>query len=149
MKGLRTLLAFLLMMLFASMAVGGEQILLQKAQGDVSVRAGVTETWLKAGAGDTLRPDATLKTGKQSSALILLASNKKRISLPPEVMVDISDIRELTQEELMLKLTMEKVRSSSYEWKNKDMNLPNITLVHGDPKSKTSSLSEANPEVGV
>jgi hypothetical protein len=145
MKGMRTFIAIALMVLFASMAFGSEHILLQKAQGTVEVRAGVTETWTKAFAGDSLRPDATLKTGKQSSALIVLASTNRKISLPPEVMVDISDIRELTQEELLLKLTMEKVRSSSYEWKSKDMNLPNITPVHGDPKDKKASILDINP----
>lgn len=149
MKGIRSIIVFALLIVMAAIALGGEQITLQKMQGDVRVRAGVTETWAKANAGDLLKPDATLRTGKQSSALIVLASNNKKISLPPEVMVDISDICELTQEELMLKLTMEKVRSSSYEWKNKDMNLPNITSVHGDPKDKKTSLSEANPEIGT
>jgi hypothetical protein len=79
----------------------------------------------------------------------VLSSNSKKISLPPEVMVDISDIRELTQEELMLKLTMEKVRSSSYEWKNKEMNIPNTTVVHGEAKDKKETPAETNPEVGV
>ncbi|MEK7670673.1 MAG: hypothetical protein AAB344_00435, partial [Bacteroidota bacterium] len=112
MKGIRSMIVFLMLMLTAAIAFGGEQITLQKAQGDVSVRAGVTETWTKAHAGDALKPDATLKTGKHSSAVLLLPFANKKISLPPEVMVDISDIRELTQEELMLKLTMEKVRAS-------------------------------------
>jgi hypothetical protein len=149
MKGIRTILAFILTMLLASIAFSGEQITLQKAQGEVTVRAGVTETWKKATAGEALNPDATLKTGKQSSALIVLSSNSKKISLPPEVMVDISDIRELTQEELMLKLTMEKVRSSSYEWKNKEMNIPNTTVVHGPPKDQKVALVETNSEDGI
>ncbi len=150
MKGIRSMIVFLMLMLTAAIAFGGEQITLQKAQGDVSVRAGVTETWMKAGAGDLLKPDATLKTGKHSSAVLLLHFANKKISLPPEVMLDISDIRELTQEELMLKLTMEKVRASSYEWKNKELNMPNTTIVHGPDISKRSdTLSAGGSEVGV
>jgi hypothetical protein len=136
-------------MLLASLAIGGEEITLQKAVGEINVRAGVTETWTKANAGDALKPDATVKTGKKSSALILLPTSNKTISLPAEVMMDISDIRELTQEELMLKLTMEKVRSSSYEWKNKEMNIPNTTVVHGEAKDKKGPSAESNSELGI
>lgn len=149
MKGIRSMIVFLMLMLTAAIAFGGEQITLQKAQGDVTVRAGVTETWEKARAGDVLNPDATLKTGKHSSAVLLLPSDNKKISFPPEVMVDISDIRDLTREELMLKLTMEKVRASSYEWKNKEMNIPSTTVVHGEVKAEKEPMREGAVEAGV
>lgn len=149
MKGIRSLIVFVMLLLAAGFAVGGEYITLQRVQGDVSVRPGVTETWIKARTGDLLKADATVRTGQEGSALILLSSTTKRISLPPDVMVDISDIRDLTQEELMLKLTMEKVRASSYEWKNKEMNIPNTTVVHGDPKDKKESLTESNTNLGI
>lgn len=149
MKSIRSLIVFVMVLLAAGWAVGGEYITLQKVQGDVSVRPGVTETWIRAKAGDLLKADATVRTGPESSALILLPAMSKRISLPPDVMVDISDIRDLTQEELMLKLTMEKVRASSYEWKNKEMNTPSTTVVHGDLKDKKESLAEGNAELGI
>ncbi len=148
MKGLRTLLALLLTMLFASLAWGGEQITLQKAQGEVLLRPGVAETWVKARAGEVLNPDATLKTGKHSSAVIVLRASNKTISLPPEVMVDISDIRELTQEELMLKLTMERVRASSYEWKNKEMDIPGSTTFRGEDKERSAVPDAGDLEEG-
>ncbi|MBI5471459.1 MAG: hypothetical protein HY961_03850 [Ignavibacteriae bacterium] len=149
MKGIRLITALLILFFVTTKLFGGEQIVLQKVQGDVTVRAGVTETWSKLSAGHSLNPDATVKTGAQSSAVILLPSSNKKISLPPEVIVDISDIRELTQEELMLKLTMEKVRASSYQWKGRELNLPNETAMHGDPKDQKQALSETDPKVGV
>jgi hypothetical protein len=66
--------------------------------------------------------------------------SRKTIALPAEVIVDMSDIRELTQEELMLKLTMEKVRSSSYQWKNEDLRIPNAAAVHGSDRSPATAL---------
>ncbi len=147
MKGIRSVIVVVMLLAAAGIALGGEYISLQKIQGDVSVRPGVTETWIKAKTGDVLKADATVRTGSASSALIVLSSTSKKISLPPDVIVDISDIRDLTQEELMLKLTMEKVRSSSYEWKNKEMNMPNTTVIHGEPPKE--SLSESNTELGV
>jgi hypothetical protein len=148
MKGLRTVIAFLLTMLCASVVWGGEQILLQKAQGEVLIRPGVAETWVQARAGDQLRPDATIKIGKQSTAVLVLPAVNKKISLPPEVMVDISDIRELSPEELMLKLTMERVRASSYEWKKKELELPGTTAFRGEERERHADVRDGDLEEG-
>lgn len=59
-----------------------------------------------------------------------------------------SDIRELSQEELMLKLTMEKVRASSYQWRNDEMQIPNASVVHGQNQSQTASPGENDPQTG-
>jgi hypothetical protein len=130
-------------------------IVVQKVQGDVSVRHGVAEVWTKVKAGDILRPDDTMRTGKKGSAVLVAPSQSddatatKRITLPSEVMVDMSDVRDLSQEELMLKLTMEKVRASSYEWKNNELNIPNTTVVHGADRSPQPPISENDIQVGV
>jgi hypothetical protein len=135
-----------LLMLWALSSIHAEEITLQKATGDVYVRHGVTEVWTEVAPGDVLKPDDTMKTGEKGSA-VLLVDGKKRIHLPGKVIVDVSDIRTLSQEELMLKLTMEKVRSSSYRWKSDEMNIPNAAVMHGFPPTK-SALTENNPEVG-
>jgi hypothetical protein len=140
-----------LLMLLVSVAVAGG-IQVQRMQGDVSVRQGVTEVWTRVAVGDVLRPDDTMKTGLKGSAVLMVSMGNgtfKRISLPPEVIVDMSDIRELSQDELMLKLTMEKVRSSPYEWKNEDLQVPNAAVIHGTDKSTSSAALENDPAVGL
>jgi len=137
---------------FASLKAAAGDVVIQKAQGDVRARQGVAEVWNTVSVGDVLRPNDTMKTGKRSSAVLLArveGKPDKRISLPADVIVDISDIRELTQEELMLKLTMEKVRSSSYEWKTNELQMPNATVVHGQDRRSTEPLSENHTEVGM
>lgn len=148
MRGLRTVIAFLLTMLCASIVWGGEQITLQKAQGEVLIRPGVAETWVKARAGEPLNPDATIKIGKQSTAVIVLPTLNKKIFLPSEVIVDISDIRQLTPEELMLKLTMERVRASSYEWKKKELDIPGTTAFRGEDRERSAAAGDGDLEVG-
>ena len=137
---------------FAVRATAGE-IVVQKMQGAVSVRHGVTETWTKVAPGDVLRPDDTMKTGKKGSAVIVVPSStagaSRTVVLPGEVIVDMSDIRDLTQEELMLKLTMEKVRASSYQWKSDDLRIPSAAVVHGADKSSNLNLSESDPATGI
>jgi hypothetical protein len=124
----------------------------QKSEGDVKVRQGVTEVWNKVVAGDVLRPHDTMRTGPNGSAVLLVSMDTdgatKRIALPAQVIVDMSDIRNLTQEELMLKITMEKVRASSYEWKNDGLNLPNAAVVHGEDRAPGAPAAENDRQVG-
>jgi len=135
------------LMLFLASCALGQDILVQKAQGDVSVRHGVAELWNRVAVGDILKTDDTMKTGKKGSALLVVKGGK-RIVLPSEVIVDVSDIRNLSQEELMLKLTMEKVRASSYEWKSNEMNIPDIKTPHGPDRSPSKPLTENLLKVG-
>jgi hypothetical protein len=129
-------------------------VVVRKVQGEVTVRHGVTETWTTIAAGDVLRPDDTMRTGKRGGAVIVTSSAgatgaaQKTITVPSEVIVDISDIRELSQEELMLKLTMEKVRASSYQWKNDELHIPNSAAVHGADRSPDAS-AVTDPSTGV
>jgi hypothetical protein len=128
-------------------------IVIQKVRGEVSVRQGVTEVWNRVAVGDALRPDDTMKTGSKSSATILITGDAvngtaKSLTLPANVMVDISDVRELTQEELMLRLAMERVRSAPYEWKNNDFNLPNTSVVHGTDAGAAGAPPENDAATG-
>lgn len=127
-------------------------ITVQKTIGDVKVRQGVTEVWNAVAAGDVLQPHDTMRTGSNGSAVLVVQFDErdaaKRISLPAQVIVDMSDIRSLTQEELMLKLTMEKVRSSSNEWKNDELRIPNAAVVHGAEKTTGTPVPENDRQVG-
>jgi hypothetical protein len=128
-------------------------IVVQRLQGEVAVRHGVTEEWTNVVVGDVLRPDDSMKTGKKGTAVLTApvgsTGSVKRITLPPEVIVDLSDVRELTQEELMLKLTMERVRASSYQWKSDELHIPNAAVVHGTDRSGGAPLADNDPQSGV
>jgi hypothetical protein len=144
----------LLLTLLLTTPVLSEEIVVEKIHGDVSVRHGVTEAWMKVRPGDILRPHDTMKTGEKASAMIVSRREggngpAKKIVLPEEVMLDISDIRDLTQEELMLKLTMEKVRASSSQWKDKEMKVTNAPVTHGPDKAPSAPLEADDAHVGV
>jgi hypothetical protein len=124
------------------------EFVVQRMKGDVTVRHGVAEVWSVVSVGDVLRPDDTMKTGMKGEALIVVGG-VKRITLPADVIVDMSDIRTLSQEELMLKLTMERVRASSYEWKSNDLNIPNVTVVHGSNRVQSPPVNENDVQVGL
>lgn len=131
----------------------GGGISVQDVQGEVSVRHGVTEEWIPVKAGALLKPDDSMRTGAKASAVLVVAAPDasappKRIALPPEVIVDMADVRELSQEELMLKLTMEKVRASSYQWKDDDLKIPNAGVVHGSDRGPQAALTANQLETG-
>jgi hypothetical protein len=49
----------------------------------------------------------------------------------------------------MLKLTMEKVRSSSYQWKSDELHIPNAAVMHGSSAAPEAPPVENDPAVGV
>ncbi len=125
-------------------------ISVQKIQGDVQVRHGVTEQWTSIAAGDVLKPDDSMRTGKNGLAIILAFKSgvPKRITLPGEVIVDMADVRDLTAEELMLKITMERVRSSPYK-SPEDLAAPNAGVVHGANEAPGPELAENDQAAGT
>lgn len=121
-------------------------VVLQKVAGEVSVRQGVAEEWMPAKAGMQLGPETTIRTGEKSTAQ--LSASGKVIRLPGAVIVDISDIRDLSQEELLLKLTMQKVREAPYHRKGDRQEIPNATVVHGRDATGGPGLPENNGVTG-
>ena len=149
---MKTIVLMLFLGVACSVARAAESIIIQRADGEVSVRHGVAEVWNKVAPGDVLRPNDTMRTGKGGNVVLLVqwgtTATSKKMSLPPHVIVDMSDIRDLTQEELMLKLTMEKVRGSSYQWKNDGMAIPDAAVVHGANNATAAPLSENDIQTG-
>ena len=126
-----------------------QEITVQKVQGDVRVRHGVTEQWTAIAAGDVLKPDDSMLTGPNGRAVILAMKKgvEKRVTLPPDVIVDIADVRDLSPEELMLKLAMERVRSSP-STSPRDLTAPNAGIVHGANERSGRALPGNDPAVG-
>jgi hypothetical protein len=149
---MKAIVLIILLGLVCGVALAAESITVQRAEGEVSVRHGVAEVWNRVAPGDVLHPNDTMRTGKGGNVVLLVhwgpAAASKKLSLPPQVIVDMSDIRDLTQEELMLKLTMEKVRGSSYQWKTDGMVIPDAAVVHGANNAASVPLSENDIQTG-
>ncbi len=118
------------------------------AKGNIQVRRGVGEAWQKLAAGDVLKPEDSMKSGKNSSAIILV-DGKKKITLPEMAIVDCSDFRNLTQEELLLMLAMESVRSVQVKESDDMLNIPKTTSVHGENRDIVSTRVSGNSEDGL
>ena len=140
---MRTVLAVVFAMTMNSAPGSSAEIIVNQVKGDVEVRSGMEETWNPVAKGDKLKPHDSMKTGKKGSAVLLVTSEKGgkpvKLNLPSDVILDLSDIRKLTRDELILKLTMEKVNASPYDWKEDDLQVPNATVVHGERKNSEAA----------
>jgi hypothetical protein len=149
---MRTLMAVVALVLCGGVVSYAGSITVQKMNGDVSVRHGVTEVWTTVATGDALRPNDTMRTGKSGSATLIVQETPdgaiRRLALPPDVIVDISDVRELTQEELTLKLTMQKVRATPQQLRNDGPQISDAAVVHGTDQNHPTSVAENDPLIG-
>lgn len=117
-------------------------------KGNVYVRHNVQETWTPVAAGDILKPEDSMKLDKKSSATIFIDGAKKLV-VPELVIVDLSDFRQLSQEDLLLKLAMERVRSISPEPGGEEFQIPQTTTMHGENKAERTVTAPSTRATAV
>ena len=117
-------------------------------KGSVLVRHGMEENWKPIAAGGVLKPEDSIQLEKKSSATVLL-DGKTKLILPELVIIDISDLRNLSQEEFLLKLSMEQIRSIPDREGRDELNIPRTTTIHGANRLRTSTSDLVNSESGM
>lgn len=118
----------------------------KSVKGTVEVRRGVHEEWKSLKAGDILKPEDTMRTGKRASAVIESAA--KKLSVPEGTMIDISDVRNLTQEEFLLKLAMENILAVPQR-NDEETIIPSATVLRGSSREKEATEAVRATEVGA
>jgi hypothetical protein len=114
-------------------------------KGTVEVRRGVTEEWHKVKVGDLLKPEDSMRTGPGASATIEL--EKRKLVVPELTILDISDVRQLTQEDFLMKLAMENILAVPPREKD-ELAIPSATVLHGENKAKTDLAVMSDGKVG-
>lgn len=117
-------------------------------KGAVSVRHGVHENWVRVSVGDILKPEDSIELDRKSSATLLI-NGKIKLTIPESVIIDISDLRTITQEDLLLKLAMENVRSVPQNNNEDGISIPRITTVHGENKDLNTKTLSPGVEFGL
>ena len=72
-----------------------------------------------------------------------MCSSDLRLTLPEMVIVDCSDLRTLTQEELLLKLAMEGIRALPAQKRGAEPAIPRTTTVHGTQSDSEDAAGAA------
>ena len=143
---MKKLTLFLLVFIFITASVHAD-IKIVAVKGDVQVRRGVNEQWLPAASGDVLKPEDSMKSGKKSSAVIVI-DGKNKIAVPELVIIDCSDLRKLTQEQLLLMLAMESVRSVPTERRQDELTIPRTTTIHGESQEAITPTTPTHSKAG-
>jgi hypothetical protein len=114
-------------------------------KGTVEVRRGVMEEWRKVKVGDLLKPEDSMRTGPGASATIEM--DKRKLVVPELTILDISDVRQLSQEDFLLKLAMENILAVPPREKD-ELSIPSATVLHGENKSKIDLPVSTDGKVG-
>src|SRR5260221_6788771 len=140
-------IALVLLSMLISPAVRGD-IKVMALKGRVYVRHNVQEEWVRVGRGDVLKPEDSMKSDEKSSST-LLVDGKTTVVLPEMAIIDLSDLRTLTREDLLLKLAMERIRSVPGSGSNDELNMPRTTIIHGPNVGQRHVSTETDPEIGL
>ncbi len=126
---MRKLLSVMTLLIFCGTLAAGE-LVVKNVKASVEARSGVSEEWIKLKAGDVLKSDNTIKTGKNSSVTVVAADGRVFV-IPELTMLEVSDLRNISQEDLLLKLAMADIRGVPPQNGSGEISIPNTTIIHG------------------
>jgi len=145
---MKKIMFFLTFVFFLSNYSFGREVKIISLNGNVAVRHGIQEEWVSAAVGDILKPDDSIESGKNSS-ITLLVDGRTKITIPESVIIDISDLRVVTQDELLLKIAMESIRAIPRDKSDDELYIPRITTVHGENRGSVSNKITLSTEIGL
>lgn len=139
------IMTLIILMVGVEFAFAGAKII--RLSGDVKVRRGVEETWQPASIGMLLEDIDTILAGSDGE-VILETFDGTTFKLSKNAVLDISDLRKITEKELFLYLMSKKVqRIDPREGKTK-LRIGNVSVVHGESKTKPESAISNGLETG-
>lgn len=113
--------------------------------GEVKVRRGVEETWHLAAAGMRLEEIDTILTG-EASAVVLETPDGATFRLSNYAILDIADLRKITEREMFLYLMSNKVNQIPARQEKTRLRIGNVSTVHGEPKAGSSRRAAEKDE---
>jgi len=120
-------------------------IVVRGIQGTVEVRKGVTEQWVTVAVGDLLKPEDTIRTGERSSVVLAVGTNK--VTIPDYTMVDLHDFRQMSREDLLLRLATQDILAVPDRTDDKTV-IPSATILHGNRKGARSASQTSEGKTG-
>ena len=111
---------FLTFLLFAALGfAAGDDCVVQSLEGGVQIREPFQNDWVRAKKGIVLKDHSTIRSQSNGRARIRTYSGEPFV-LPPEAQIEVSDLRQLSREDLMMELTaieMQKLPEQNQETK--------------------------------
>ena len=128
----RTLLILAGLLSFRSMPAE-PAVRIAAATGDVRVRRGLEESWTPSGADTELKPLDTILCGEASQAVLVLEDGT-RFTLGGNALLDVSDLRRITERQLFLFLMSQKVGRIAASDSSSVLHITSVSVVRGARK---------------
>lgn len=144
---MKTGIIVIILSLIFTLNTDSAEIKVIAVNGTVLKRHSVEEKWTSVAVGDVLKPEDSIELGLKSSAIILIDGSKK-VFIPENIIIEVSDFRILSQEDVLLSLAMETIRSVPDKKNTNEPDIPRVTTVHGVNKENSSYLPKIPVEAG-
>ncbi len=105
-----------------------------KISGTVQVRHGLEEKWNLTLTGATLREMDSITTGPESEAT-LRTSDGLLFTLGANAMIDIADLRRITEQEMFLFIMSQKIEKLAAPGKKTGLEIGSVSVIHGIDKA--------------
>ncbi|MDZ7289007.1 MAG: hypothetical protein ONB44_01365 [candidate division KSB1 bacterium] len=112
--------------------------------GEVKIRRGMEENWHRAVAGMRLEEIDTILTG-EASAVVLETAEGSTFRLGSYSILDIADLRKITERELFLYLMSQKVNRIEPRLEKTRLRIGNVSVIHGESKAGSSHRAAESP----
>ena len=117
-----------------------QKVRILSLHGDVQVRRGMDEDWLPARSGMLLRELDTILTG-EAAEVVLQITEDSTFRLGENCILDISDLRKITERELFLYLMSQKVKEIDAPVHPAPLRQESVSVVRGEKKHLTEAAS--------
>jgi len=127
----------IILMIWTTLAAGNEKVALTMITGDVKIRRGLDEEWRPASSGTILDTIDSILTGEGEAVLELPDGRTFRIS--SQTILDIADLRLITEQELFLLLMSDKIQKMPKRSDKTKLEIGDINVVHGSSQQDAAT----------
>jgi hypothetical protein len=137
---MKSMCAILLVLLLSGLSAAQPAAHIVSLQGSVQIRRGLDEAWQLAAAGMPLEVIDTILTGERSQ-VILKTADGASLKLGANIILDIADVRRLSEQEMFLWLMSQKIDQLPPRQEKTPLRFGQITSVHGEEKGRQTPAS--------
>lgn len=110
-------------------------------KGVVHIRRGLEETWQPAAVGQVLDEMDSIITG-EAAETILKMEDDRIFRLGSNAIIDLTDLRHITQQELFLLLMTEKIGNLENHREKSRLQLGHVTVIHGENRNPSAPAGQ-------
>ncbi len=144
----RTLLMIFILIILNRVTWAETKVKIARASGEVKIRRGVEEIWHPASAGIRLDEIDSILTG-EGAGVVLETPDGKTFELGSNSILDIADLRRISERELFLFLMSEKINQIEPRQEKTKLRIGNVNVVHGELKSDFQNTSKSVNELWI